>query len=98
MAEGKGGSAGAGRGEGGNEEDYRENEKYVLIKDIDMTNETLKQIRVNSLGFSVKEMAEKLNMPISEYEKIENEHPIPLAMLMKVAQSVGKPIDFLLNM
>lgn len=98
MAEGKGGSAGAGRGEGGNEEDCRENEKYVLIKDIDMTNETLKQIRVNALGFSVKEMAEKLNMPISEYEKIENEHPIPLAMLMKVAQSVGKPIDFLLNM
>lgn len=63
-----------------------------------MINETLKQIRVNALGFSVKEMAEKLDMPISEYEKIENEYPIPLSILMEVAQSVNKPIDFLLNM
>lgn len=63
-----------------------------------MTNETLKQIRINALGFSVKEMAEKLNMPISEYEKIENERPISLDMLIKVGQSVGKPIGFLLNM
>lgn len=63
-----------------------------------MTNETLKQIRINALGFSVKEMAEKLDMPISEYEKIENERPISLAMLIKVSQSVGKPMDYLLNM
>lgn len=63
-----------------------------------MTNETLKQIRINALGFSVREMAEKLDMPISEYEKIENERPISLAMLIKVSQSVGKPMDYLLNM
>lgn len=62
-----------------------------------MTNETLKQIRINALGFSVKEMAEKLNMPISEYEKIENEHPISLDMLIKVGQSIDKPIGFLLD-
>lgn len=29
-----------------------------------MVNETLKQIRVNALGFTVKEMAEKLDMPV----------------------------------
>ena len=63
-----------------------------------MTNETLKQIRINALGFSVREMAEKLDMPISEYEKIENERPISLAMLIKVSQFVGKPMDYLLNM
>lgn len=62
------------------------------------TNETLKQIRINSLGFSVKEMADKLNVPISEYEKIENKRPLPLDMLMKVAQATGKSIDSLLNM
>lgn len=62
-----------------------------------MVNETLKQIRINSLGFSAKEMADKLNMPVSEYEKIENEHPIPSLILVKVAQAVGMPIEDLLN-
>ena len=42
-----------------------------------MVNETLKQIRVNVLGFSVEEMARKLNMSVSEYERMENERPIP---------------------
>ena len=31
---------------------------------MNMVNETLKQIRVNALGFTVKEMAEKLDMPV----------------------------------
>ena len=62
-----------------------------------MINQTLKQIRVNALGFSAKEMADKLNMPVSEYEKIENERPLPVDMLMKVAQATGKSMDFLLN-
>ena len=61
-----------------------------------MVNETLKQIRVNALGFSVKEMAEKLNMSVSEYEKIEKES-LSLTMLGKVAQATGKNVDFLLN-
>ena len=62
-----------------------------------MANETLKQIRVNALGFSAEEMAEKLGMPISAYEKIENERPVSLYMLTTVAQKTGKSIDFLLN-
>ena len=59
-------------------------------------NGTLKQIRVNALGFSVKEMAEKLNMSVSEYERIEKES-LSLTMLGKVAQATGKNVDFLLN-
>ena len=62
-----------------------------------MVNETLKQIRVNVLGFSVEEMARKLNMSVSEYERMENERPIPSLILVKVAQAVGMPIEDLLN-
>lgn len=62
-----------------------------------MINKTLKQIRINSLGFSAKEMADKLNMPVSEYEKIENERPLPSDLLIKVAQATGKSMEFLLN-
>lgn len=62
-----------------------------------MVNETFKQIRVNALGFTVKEMAEKLDMPVCEYENIENERPIPSTMLVKVAQATGKSIEALLN-
>lgn len=60
-------------------------------------NETLKQIRINTLSFSEKDMAEKLRMTVSDYKKIEN-NPMDMTLLMKVAQSVGKPIEFLLNM
>ena len=64
---------------------------------MNMVNETLKQIRENVLGFSIEEMANKLNMPVCEYEKIENERPLPVNILMKVAQATGKSTDSLLN-
>ena len=38
-------------------------------------NETLKQIRINALQYSEKDMATKLGLPLSEYKEIENDKP-----------------------
>jgi len=35
-------------------------------------NETLKQIRINALQYSEKDMAIKLDMSLSDYKKIED--------------------------
>lgn len=61
-------------------------------------NETLKDIRINALQYSEKDMATKLGMSLSKYKKIENENPISLQHLVTLAQAVGKPIEDLLNM
>lgn len=60
-------------------------------------NETLKQIRINALQYSEKDMAMKLGLPLSEYRNIENNKPIDMMLLVKLAQAVGKPIEKLLN-
>lgn len=61
-------------------------------------NETLKQIRINALQYSEKDMANKLNMSLSEYINIENNKPLDIMLLSKLAIAVGKPIEDLLNM
>lgn len=63
-----------------------------------MINETFKQIRMKALGLSSQEMATKLNMPLSEYEQVENENPIPLNLLIQASQATGISIDALLHM
>lgn len=60
-------------------------------------NNTLKQIRLNALQYSEKDMAKKLGMTVTEYKKIEN-NPLELELLAKLANAVGKSIDDLLNM
>ena len=59
-------------------------------------NETLKQIRINALQYSEKDMARKLGISLSEYKKIEDK-PLEMGLLIKLAQAVGKPIDNLVN-
>ena len=59
-------------------------------------NETLKQIRINALQYSEKDMASKLGISLSEYKKIEDK-PLETGLLIKLAQAVGKPIDNLVN-
>lgn len=60
-------------------------------------NNTLKQIRLNALQYSEKDMAKKLGMTLTDYKKIECK-PLELEILMKLAKAVGKPIDDLLKM
>ncbi len=60
-------------------------------------NETLKQIRINALQYSEKDMAIKLGMSLSNYKKIENNKPLDVMILSKLAQAVGKSIEALLN-
>ena len=60
-------------------------------------NNTLKQIRLNALQYSEKDMAKKLGMTVTEYKKIEN-NALELELLAKLANAVGKSIDDLLNM
>ena len=60
-------------------------------------NNTLKQIRLNALQYTEKDMAKKLGMTVTEYKKIEN-NPLELELLAKLANAVGKSIDDLLNM
>ena len=59
-------------------------------------NETLKQIRINALQYSEKDMARKLGISLSEYKKIEDK-PLEMGLLIKLARAVGKPIDNLVN-
>lgn len=59
-------------------------------------NNTLKQIRLNALQYSEKDMAIKLGMTVTEYKKIEN-NPLELELLAKLANAVGKSIDDLLK-
>ena len=61
-------------------------------------NNTLKQIRVNALQYSERDMANKLGLSLDEYKRIENDCPLNMNYLIKLAQSVGKSIDELLNM
>lgn len=60
-------------------------------------NETLKQIRINALQYSDKDMAIKLDMSLSDYKNIENNKPLDIMLLSKLAQAVGKSIEELLN-
>ena len=60
-------------------------------------NETLKQIRINALQYSAKDMALKLGISLDEYLKIENE-PLEMNRLILLSKAVGKTIDDLLNM
>lgn len=60
-------------------------------------NETLKQIRINALQYSEKDMATKLGLSDSEYKNVENNKPLDIMLLSKLAQAVGKPIESLLN-
>lgn len=59
-------------------------------------NTTLKDIRLNSLGFSQAEMAQRLNMSLSDYLSIEDGE-IKLDLLMRLAQSVNMSIEELLS-
>ncbi|MFQ9070343.1 MAG: dynamin family protein [Bacteroides stercoris] len=60
-------------------------------------NETLKQIRINALQYSEKDMATKLGLSMVEYKNVENNKPLDIMLLSKLAQAVGKPIESLLN-
>ncbi|WP_455537138.1 dynamin family protein [Prevotella koreensis] len=60
-------------------------------------NETLKQIRINALQYSEKDMAIKLDMSLSDYKKIEDITPIDINLLSKLAKAVGKPIENLID-
>lgn len=60
-------------------------------------NETLKQIMINALHYSDKDMAIKLGMSLSDYKKIENKKPLDISLLSKLSQAVGKPIEELIN-
>lgn len=61
-------------------------------------NNTLKQIRVNALQYSERDMAHKLGLSLEDYKRIENDCPLNMNYLIKLSQSVGKSIDELLNM
>lgn len=60
-------------------------------------NKTLKDIRINALQYSKKDMATKLGMSLSDYKKEENE-PLEMSILIRLSNAVGKTIDYLLNM
>ena len=51
-------------------------------------NETLKQIRINALQYSEKDMATKLGLPLSEYKEIENDKPLNFTLLIRLSQAV----------
>ena len=59
-------------------------------------NETLKQIRINALQYSEKDMAIKLGMSLSDYKKKENQ-PLDTSLLIQLSKAVGRTIDDLLN-
>ena len=60
-------------------------------------NETLKDIRINALQYSEKDMAIKLGMSLSDYKKKENQ-PLDTNLLIQLSTAVGWKIDNLLNM
>lgn len=60
-------------------------------------NITLKQTRTNTLQYSEQEMAAKLGLSLSEYQKIEMK-PIEMEPLVKLSKAVGKPIAELLDL
>lgn len=60
-------------------------------------NKTLKQIRINALQCSEKDMASKLDLSLSDYREIENDRTIKLDHLSKLSQATGKSIDELVN-
>lgn len=59
-------------------------------------NETLKDIRINALQYSEKEMAIKLDLSLSDYKKKENQ-PLDTRLLIQLSKAVGWTIDDLLN-
>ena len=49
------------------------------------------------MQYSEKDMATKLGLSMVEYKNVENNKPLDIMLLSKLAQAVGKPIESLLN-
>lgn len=60
-------------------------------------NGTLKEVRINALQFSEKEMATMLEISISTYRELEKKQDLNLDLLSRVAKASGKTIDYLVN-
>lgn len=64
-------------------------------------NENLKEVRINALQYSEKDMADMLNISIDEYKKLEKESVeqgnIGTCLLGKIANESGKSFEYLLN-
>lgn len=60
-------------------------------------NKTFKDIRINALHFSQEDMAMRMDLSLDEYVRIEDQE-LSLTYLMKLAQSVGMPIETLLSL
>lgn len=72
----------------------------ILKKQIEMNN-NLKEIRINALGLSEDDLAQKLNMTLDEYKRLETEsvkkNQVDLVVLTKLSQATGLSLDNLVN-
>lgn len=64
-------------------------------------NNNLKEIRINALGLSEKDLAQKLGMSLDEYKRLEVEsvkkNQVEMALLIKLSQATGVSLDNLVN-
>lgn len=64
-------------------------------------NNNLKEIRINALGLSEKDLAQKLGMSLDEYKRLEAEsvkkNQVEMALLIKLSQATGVSLDNLVN-
>lgn len=64
-------------------------------------NNNLKEIRINALGLSEKDLAQKLGISLDEYKRLEAEsvkkNQVEMALLIKLSQVTGLSLDNLVN-
>lgn len=64
-------------------------------------NNNLKEIRINALGLSEEDLAQKLGMSLNEYIHLEAEsvkkNQVDLVLLTKLSQATGQSLDYLIN-
>ena len=64
-------------------------------------NNNLKEIRINALGLSEEDLAQKLGMSLDEYKRLEVEsvkkNQVDLALLTQLSQATGLSLDNLVN-
>ena len=64
-------------------------------------NNNLKEIRINALGLSEKDLAQKLGISLDEYKRLEAEsvkkNQVEMALLIKLSQVTGVSLDNLVN-
>ena len=60
-------------------------------------NNNLKEIRINALGLSEKDLAQKLGISLDEYKRLEAEsvkkNQVEMALLIKLSQVTGVSLD-----